>query len=321
VALIGCGLIGARRAASLPPGAQLTSVFDLDRSRAETLAAGMQQPVLVADSATKALEHGADLAVIATIHRDLAPLARQAVEAGCHVLIEKPGACRPDELRPVHEVAAAAGLVVRVGFNHRFHPAILRARQLLDEKNPGPLLFVRARYGHGGRLGYEREWRADASLSGGGELLDQGVHLLDLTRFFEGDGQLAFAELPSAFWPMPVEDNAFLCLRMARGGTAWLHASWTEWKNLFSFEIVHREAKLEINGLGGSYGIERLTFYEMLPEMGPPETSSWEWPRGDDSWAAELADLVAAIEGRPAIGATLEDAIAVLDIVEEAYRR
>ena len=321
VAIVGCGLIGAKRAVGLPAGAQLTSVFDLDRSRAEMLAARMPQPVLVADSVTKAFEHGTDLAVIATIHRDLAPLALQAVEAGCHVLIEKPGACRPDELRAVQEAAAAAGLVVRVGFNHRFHPAILRARELLEGADLGPLLFIRARYGHGGRLGYEREWRADASLSGGGELLDQGAHLLDLTRFFAGDGQLAFAELPSAFWTMPVEDNAFLCLRMTQGGTAWLHASWTEWKNLFSFEIVHRDAKLEITGLGGSYGTERLTFYEMLPEMGPPDTSSWDWPRGDDSWAAELADVVGAIDGRPGCAATLEDAIAVLDIVEEAYRR
>lgn len=320
VALIGCGLIGGKRAAVLPAGAQLTSVFDLDRSRAEALAAGVAHPVLVADSATKALEHGVDIAIIATIHRDLAPLAQQAVEAGCHVLVEKPGACRADELRAVQQAATTGGRIVRVGFNHRFHPAMLRARQIL-ETDRGPLLFLRARYGHGGRPGYEREWRADASLSGGGELLDQGVHLLDLTRFFEGNARLAFAELPSAFWSMPVEDNAFLCLRMDAGGVAWLHASWTEWKNLFSFEIVHRDVKVEITGLGGSYGLERLTLYEMLPEMGPPETSAWEWPRGDNSWAAELADFVATIEGRPGIGATLEDAIAVLDIVEEAYRR
>ena len=184
----------------------------------------------------------------------------------------------------------------------------------------GPPLYVRGRYGHGGRLGYEREWRADPAVSGGGELLDQGIHLIDLTRYLEGDVELAFAELTSAFWPMAVEDNAFLCLRLRHGGIAWLHASWTEWKNLFSLEIAHRDAKIEIQGLGGSYGVERLTLYEMRPELGPPDTTSWEWPRGDDSWAAELADVLGAIEGRHGIGATVEDAIAALEIVEEAYQ-
>ena len=321
VALIGCGLIGGKRAYSLPPGARIVSLFDIDRARAESLAARLEGPVLVATSAAEALNEGIDLAIVATIHRDLAPVAGQAVEAGCHVLIEKPGACRPAELREVQRAADTRGAVVRVGFNHRFHPALTRAHQLLQDTDTGPLLYVRARYGHGGRLGYEREWRADPSLSGGGELLDQGIHLIDLTRFLVGDLDLAFAELTSVFWPMPVEDNAFLCLRPRGGGTAWLHASWTEWKNLFSFEISHRDQKLEIQGLGGSYGVERLTRYEMRPTMGPPDTTAWEWPRGDESWEAEMADIMSALDGKPGYGATIEDAIAALEIVEEAYQR
>jgi predicted dehydrogenase len=158
-------------------------------------------------------------------------------------------------------------------------------------------------------------------MSGGGELLDQGIHLIDLTRYLAGDVELAFADLTTAFWPMTVEDNAFVCLRVQRGGVAWLHASWTEWKNLFSYELAYRTGKIEIQGLGGSYGVERLTLYEMRPEMGPPDTSSWEWPRGDDSWGAELADVVAAIGGSPGRGATIDDAIAALEIVEEAYKQ
>lgn len=321
VALFGCGLIGAKRAQALPAHAELCTVFDVDHARAEALAGRHRQPVRVAKSAEDALSDDVDLAIIATVHRDLAALAGQAVDAGCHVLIEKPGACRPGELHDVARIARARRLVARVGFNHRFHPAILRARGFLDDDTVGPLLFVRARYGHGGRPGYEREWRADPAVSGGGELLDQGIHLIDLTRFLEGDVDLAFAELASVFWPMPVEDNAFVCLRVRSGGTAWLHASWTEWRNLFSFEVAHRRVKLEIQGLGGSYGVERLTLHEMRPEMGPPDTSAWEWPRGDDSWSAELDDVVAAIAGEPALGATVDDAIAALEIVEEAYRR
>jgi predicted dehydrogenase len=224
-------------------------------------------------------------------------------------------------LRAIRDAARNRGLTVRVGFNHRFHPGVQRLHQLLTERDGGPLLYVRARYGHGGRLGYEQEWRADPALSGGGELLDQGIHLIDLTRYLAGDVDLAFAELTSAFWPMPVEDNAFLCLRVRGGGTAWLHASWTEWKNLFSFELTQRDRKFEIAGLGGSYGVERLTLYEMRPTMGPPDTTAWEWPAGDDSWAVELADVIAAVNGAPGVAATIDDAIAALEIVEEAYQR
>lgn len=319
VALVGCGLIGAKRVAALPPDAKLTSVFDLDRSRAEALASGVEGPVLVASSAGEALRAGADLAIVATVHRDLAPIAAEAVEAGCQVLIEKPGACGPGELREVRAAAERRGVVVRVGFNHRFHPALLRARELVDGGG-GPVLFVRARYGHGGRVGYEREWRADRELSGGGELLDQGIHLIDLTRFLAGDADLAFSELTSAFWDMPVEDNAFVCLRLRGGGIAWLHASWTEWKNLFSLELAQKDRKLDVQGLGGSYGIERLTLYEMRPTMGPPDTTAWEWPQPDTSWEAELTDFISAVDGKPGLGATIDDAIAALEIVEEAYR-
>src|SRR5258707_11123526 len=117
---------------------------------------------------------------------------------------------------------------------------------------------------------------------------------------------------------MSVEDNAYLALRPKVGGFAWLHASWTEWKNLFSLEVAFRDAKLEINGLGGSYGTERLTLYQMLPEMGPPETTTWEWPQPDRSWERETADVLAGLNRGSSIGADLEDCIAAFTIVEEA---
>ena len=120
---------------------------------------------------------------------------------------------------------------------------------------------------------------------------------------------------------MPVEDNAFAMLETAGGQIAWLHASWTEWKNLFSFEIAYETAKLEITGLGGSYGVERLALYEMLPEMGPPATTIWEWPQGDRSWSLEVADFLSAAAGGESQGATIEDCIAAFTVVEEAYAR
>jgi predicted dehydrogenase len=118
---------------------------------------------------------------------------------------------------------------------------------------------------------------------------------------------------------MPVDDNAFLLLRTADSKTAFLHVSCTEWKNMFSFEIYGRTGKIHISGLGGSYGIERLALYRMLPEMGPPETTVWEYPMADDSWAVEFAEFVADIRNNRVPAAGLKDAHAVLSIVEQIY--
>jgi predicted dehydrogenase len=211
--------------------------------------------------------------------------------------------------------------LVKVGFNHRFHPALLKARELVDQGHLGPLLFVRGRYGHGGRVGYEKEWRCVPEISGGGELIDQGSHLIDLARWFLGDLELCYAATPTYFWQVPVDDNAFLALQGRQGKMAWLHASWTEWKNLFSFEIYGRDGKLEVNGLGGSYGVERLTFYRMLPEMGPPETTTWEFPFPDRSWERELEEFVAAINERRQPLGNIYDAKAMFDIIDQAYAR
>lgn len=323
VALIGCGLVGRKRALALPASARLLAVADRDRARAEALASAVRHRPRVVESVKEAVaEPGVELVIVAVVHSELAGASMRALEAGCHVLVEKPGAHRLEDLLGLKEAAERAGRVVRVGFNHRFHPAPLKARQLVAERDFGRLLSVRGRYGHGGRLGYEREWRSDPSVSGGGELLDQGMHLIDLTRFFVGEVELAFVETRTDFWEIPVEDNAYLALRPKAGGFAWLHASWTEWKNQFSFEIAWQQAKLEISGLGGSYGVERLTLYEMLPEMGPPATACWEWPQPDGSWALELEDLVSCLEGEErGFAAGIEDCIAAFRIVDQAYGR
>ena len=170
-------------------------------------------------------------------------------------------------------------------------------------------------------MGYEKEWRFDAAVSGGGELIDQGTHLIDLSRWFLGDLTVEYSAVPTYYWDTQVDDNCFMALSTEAGQKAWLHASWTEWKNTFSFEIAGRDGKLQIDGLGGSYGTERLTYYRMLPQMGPPETTTWEYPFPDTSWDVEFAEFAAAIaEKRQVVGSAAE-ALATLEIVDEIYKR
>ncbi len=316
-ALIGCGFIGGKRAEAAAKH-EIVVVCEPDHARREALARQTAaQPV--ADW-RDALGFGVDAVIVATPHDKLAAIALAAVEQNRHVLVEKPAARTAAELRPLLEAQRGRDRIVKVGFNHRFHRGIAWAKRLVDEGEIGCPMFVRARYGHGGRPGYEREWRFDPEISGGGELIDQGSHLIDLSRWFLGDLTLAFGAAPRYFWSGDVEDNCFLALKNDDGAMAWLHASWTEWKNMFSLEIMGRHGKLTVEGLGGSYGVERLTHHRMLPQMGPPETTIWEFPFPDRSFADELENFVAAVEGRETANGDIHDAMANLEIVQAVYR-
>jgi predicted dehydrogenase len=319
VAIVGCGLIGQRRSRAIR-GCNLLACCDVILSRAQQLARDAPNAKAFTDWREAIRQPGVDIVIVATSHDMLAPVACEAAASGKHVLIEKPGARASSELDPVRAAAERSGARVRVGFNHRYHRAFRKAYDIIRSGALGELMFIRGRYGHGGRPGYETEWRADPKLSGGGELIDQGIHLIDLARSFLGDFPAVRGTIRTYFWNIPVEDNAFLLLETAGGQTAFLHAGWTEWKNLFSFEIMGRLGKLEIDGLGGSYGTERLVWHRMLPEMGPPETTIWEYPMGDDSWCAEFSVFLEDIRMNRSPQPGLEDAQAALRIVESLYQ-
>jgi predicted dehydrogenase len=318
VGIIGCGLVGQRRAKALGKG-RLIACADVNEMRAKALAGSSGAKVFVDWRELLSLV-GVEIVVIATLHDSLADITLAAVEAGKHVLVEKPAARNLAELEPVRRAVERSRVKVHVGFNHRYHRAFRKARELFEAGALGELMFVRARYGHGGRIGYDKEWRATPGLSGGGELLDQGPHLIDLSRWFLGDFNEVQGFAHTYYWDMPVDDNGFMLLKTEKNQVAFLHASCTEWKNLFSMEIYGRKAKLEISGLGGSYGVERLTYYKMLPEMGPPETTCWEFPMGDDSWEVEMAEFYEDIRLDRTPTAGLKDAYEALKIIEIIYR-
>ncbi len=318
VAIIGCGLVGEKRMKLLEKGA-VTIACDLNLDRARKLAA-LSPGCEATDSVEETVESpNVDCVMVATLNSVLAPIALQALRAGKHVLAEKPGAVSVREIEELEKSSREKNALYRIGYNHRFHPAFIKAREIFSSGALGPIMFVRGRYGQGGRIGYDKEWRADPKLSGGGELIDQGVHLIDLAGIFLGEFTQVDGHVATYFWKMPVDDNAFMSLRNAEGKTAWLHASCTEWKNMFSLEIYGRDGKLHMEGLGGSYGLERLYFYKMLPEMGPPETTLWEYPRGDESWKIEMQEFFEDIRLKRTPVPGLKEAKAVLRVVESIY--
>lgn len=320
VGILGAGLIGKKRAASLAPGMTLVGAFDTNLAIYEQFK--RQFPTSNFDSPNQLFEKvgPGGLIVVCTPHDQLAALAKQALQFGCNVLIEKPGARNLEELRELKSEADKASCFVRVGYNHRFHPGFLELKDIALSGKFGKIQLIRARYGHGGRPGYETEWRAQKNISGGGELIDQGSHLIDLSHFLVGSSSLEFSSLPTLYWPMEVEDNAFLALSAKNGAKSWLHASWTEWKNLFSFEVFFKTAKVEVSGLGGSYGSEKLTIHHMEEGLGIPVMTEQSYGTDDSSWLHEMEDILSQIKGDTHKGADVESAIEVFEIIESAYK-
>jgi predicted dehydrogenase len=320
-AIIGCGLIGKKRLAGLPTGSKLAVACDTNLARAEELVKLAKTGRAAADFKQAVADPQVDAVIVATINSALAGVAAAAIRAGKHVIVEKPAGISVQQIDELISLADKHGVCVRVGFNHRYHPAFIKAREIFASGVMGELMFIRARYGHGGRVGYDKEWRADPKLSGGGELIDQGIHLIDLAGWFLGSFTKVEGQAVTYFWNMPVDDNAFLNLQTSKGRTAWLHVSCTEWKNLFSFEIYGRNTKLHIEGLGGSYGVEKLYHYQMKPEMGPPDTKLYEFPGPDESWRIEMTGFEEDIRQQRKPDAGLAEGRAALQIVEQIYRK
>jgi predicted dehydrogenase len=321
VAVVGCGLIGSRRAriARQHPDTALAAVVDVREDVARALAAecgcrwGVDWKEIVTDPAV-------DVVIVSTPNDQLMPVGEAALGAGKHVLIEKPMGRTLTEAVQLERAAADSGRRLKIGFNHRYHPGIARALQLVRDGDIGSVINVRARYGHGGRAGYEKEWRGDPLRAGGGELTDQGVHVLDLLHCVLGMPREVLCVTQTAFWPMgSLEDNAFALLRYPNAAVAVFHTSWTQWKNLFSLEIFGRDGLALVEGLGGSYGVETLTVGRRRAEGGAPELEQVAFPGPDESWQREWEDFVAALlQGVPYQGVPAEG-VAAMRVLDALY--
>jgi predicted dehydrogenase len=234
--LIGAGAIGALRASALQRASetQLVAINDLDEGRAKAAAPGARYiasaEALLADSEIEAV-------VISTPPQFHMPLAVEAVKRGKHVLVEKPMAATVEECRRMVEAAEDAGKLLTVGFNHRYFPALKVVRDAVTSGRIGKLTHVRAYAGHMGLQEFKAPWMYDAEIMGGGALMDNGIHILDLCRYVMGDFRHVFGHALNSSWHLGgAEDNAMALFRNDDGVSCTLHASWTEWKG-YRFHI------------------------------------------------------------------------------------
>jgi predicted dehydrogenase len=295
-------------------------VIDPDEERAHRLAADIG--CAWAGDWDSAKANGPyDACIIATPHISLAPLTVRSLRDGCHVLCEKPLGRDPNEARASVAAARETGRTLMTGFTLRHHWAIREAHRLVTTGGIGRLMHVRCRYGHGGRPGYESEWRGDPELAGGGELIDQGIHVLDLFCWFLGEPAAVHGLTATSFWPIqPLEDNVFALMQTESGAIGSMHASWTQWRNLFSLEVFGSDGYALVDGLGGSYGRERLTLGRRQPAGGVPIEEEIEGPPNWDPWVAEWDEFLAAVREGRSPRASGEDGLRALEIAHRIYR-
>ena len=319
VAIVGAGLIGRKRARVLPKGVNLTTVCDVNLNKAQHFARDFKCKIET-DWRKVVKDSKIDAVIISTTNKFLSPIAVEATLHGKHVLVEKPGAKNLNELNKIAKVFSGKS-VLMFGYNHRYHPGIKMAKKIIDSKKYGQVLFMRAKYGHGGRLGYEKEWRFDKDLSGGGELLDQGTHLIDLVNYFCDEMTQVLGVTGNLFWKSKLEDSAFFILKNKKGTIAQLSATCVEWKNLFCFEVMLQTAKIQIDGLGGSYGREKVNLYKMKPAMGQPDVKEYIFEEKDNSWKLETQEFFTRIKKKIYSDRAIKDVRYVLSIVDKLYKK
>lgn len=274
-----------------------------------------------------------DVTFVCSPNRDIPDVAVYAMQSGSHAFCEKPPGRDIGDIRRMMAVEKKCkGIKLMFGFNHRHHPAILEAKSIVDAKRMGAVLWVRGVYGKSGGQGrgFEASWRNDPQVSGGGILLDQGIHMLDLFRLFCGDFDEAVGMTGTRFWNIPVEDNAFVILRSSRGPMAQLHSSATLWKHTFKIEIGLEGGYLIVHGLlskTGSYGRETLIIGrrpdddDPFAAVGNPREETVFFDK-DLSWDLQVKELVRCIRHNlPVTDSSSTDALKVMQIIEAVYRQ
>lgn len=297
--MIGAGLQATRRlpAMSTDPQVELRIIIDTNADRARLLAQtyhcawGTDWRQVIPDTKI-------DIVVVLTYPDTHAAITRAALRAGKDVLCEKPLTRTEKEAQELLALAKKTRRILKCGFNHRHHPAIAEAHRLFTQGIIGRPLFGRGCYGIGGRPGVEKEWRSNPQIVSGGQLMEQGIHLIDLFRWFVGDFSAVTGMVSAGLWPIaPLEDNAFAIMKNESGVMVSIHASLTQWINLFRFEIYGHKGSLTVEGLGQSYGVEKLRVSLHHP-LKPFSHQTIEFRGADQSWQAEWREFMKAVQRR-----------------------
>jgi len=324
VGIAGFGKIGQIRANELEKNenSKVVAIFDVIKPDK------LDNNIKIVESFEELLNQDIDAVFICTFNNVLADFTSQALKAGKHVFCEKPPAKTTEELKSVIEIENNSNLILKYGFNHRYHYSVQEAKKIIDSGSMGKLLWLRGVYGKAGSIDYDKNWRNYSKYSGGGILIDQGIHMLDLMRYFSNQNFIHVNSfVTTSYWDIDSEDNAFAIMQSKNKVTAMLHSSATQWKHKFLLEMCFEEGYINLDGiLSGtrSYAPEKLVigrreFEDITFAMGKPKENT-TWFENDDSWKLEVEEFITAIlDGSKIEHGTSTDAFETLNLVERIY--
>ena len=322
-AIVGYGYMGEirRRVIENNPRLSLSGIYENNpevRSRIKDC------PVF--ESFEQLLREDVEVVFVCTPNSYSPQICIQSMEKGKHVFCEKPPGRDVEDIRNIVK-AENNNVKLMFGFNHRFHPGVVKAKVIAENKRLGRIISMRGVYGKSGGLSFRNSWRNDKGISGGGILLDQGIHMLDLFLYFCGGFEKIKCFVDNSFWKFDVEDNAYVIMKNEKGQAAFLHSSSTLWKHTFDLIIILEDGYMVIDGLlskTGSYGREKLVvgkrqFEDEAQALGNPMEEVTYFDR-DSSWDIEVAEFVKCIDNnRPVTISSSQDALKVMELVEKAY--
>ncbi len=323
VGITGYGKMGKIREKSFSSSSEvkLVSIFDLKYKED-------RDDIILCNSFDELLATNIDAVFISSYVSSSSEYTIRALEAGKHVFCEKPPAMNLKEILEVERAFSKKSLTLKYGFNHRYHYSAIEAKKIIDKGGMGELLWMRGVYGKAGSIDFDKEWRNYKKFSGGGILMDQGIHMLDLFRFFSNQEFECFSSyLSTEYWDIENEDNAFLLLKSKEGTVASFHSTANQWRHKFLLEMTFEKGYVNLDGLitsTGSYAPEKLIYgfreYEDISTaMGKPsETMSYF--EIDDSWKFELEEFISSVKGEgKIINGTIKDAKAIMLLIDEIY--
>lgn len=324
VGIVGFGYMGEIRKQAIERNSrlQLIGICDTNPAIKEKV-----KDCRIYSSFDKLLKQDIDAIFVCTPNSFSPELCIQSLKQGKHVFCEKPPGRNKQDIEDI--VKAEKGkLKLMFGFNHRFHPGIIRAKAIIDNNRFGKIIAMSGVYGKSGGVNFPKSWRNVKEISGGGILLDQGIHMLDLFLYFCGDFEYIKCFTNSSFWKMDLEDNACVILKNKKGQTAMLHSSATLWKHTFRLDIIMEDGYLVVDGLlskSGSYGREKIIlgkrqFEDETTAVGNPAEEINYFDK-DSSWDLEVEQFIDCIEkNKPVTVSSSQDALKVMDIIEKAYK-
>lgn len=299
---------------------ELISIFDKDYKN-------INSNVEICSSYDELLDSDIDGVFVSTYVNASSEYVLRALRSGKHVFCEKPPALTLKELSDIVDFQKNSNQILKYGFNHRYHYSVMEAKKLIKSGSMGKLLWMRGVYGKAGSLDFQKNWRSYRKYAGGGILMDQGIHMLDLFRYFsEEEFTCTSSYLDSVFWDIENEDNAFVFLESEKGILTSLHSTANQWKHKFLLELTFENGYINLDGIlssTGSYAPEKLIYgyrdqEDIEKSMGRPleTTSVFEV---DKSWVYELNEFVEAIQGGEIRNGTLEDALQIMSLIEDIY--